>query len=75
LGNFYNITGQPEPISPLGKGLVTYDEFRDLWLSATIPFVIVVKEKNFGGMEKVVGESPRKVAAYDEYWLVTRPSQ
>jgi hypothetical protein len=73
LGNFYAITGQPEPTSPLGKGLLTFEEFRDIWHSSETPLVILVKEKNLRGLERLVGASPKRAAAYDEFLIVTRP--
>jgi len=73
LGNFYAITGQPEPNSPLGKGLLTFEEFRDIWQSSGTPMVILVKEKNLHKLERLVGAVPKRVAAYDEYLIVTRP--
>jgi hypothetical protein len=73
LGHFYAITGQPEPISPLGKGLLTFEEFRDIWQSSGTPMVILVKEKNLHKLERLVGAVPKRVAAYDEYLIVTRP--
>lgn len=73
LGNFYAITGRPEPISPLGEGLLTFEEFRDHWHSSDMPLVILVKEKNLRGLERLVGVVPKRVAAYDEYLIVSRP--
>jgi len=73
LGNFYAITGQPEPVSRLGKGLITFEEFRDVWQNSDTPFVILVKEKNLRGLERLVGAAPKRVAAYGEYLIVTRP--
>jgi len=73
LGNFYAITGRSEPVSPLGKGLITFDEFRDIWHSSDTSLVILVKEKNLRGLTRLVGSTPKRVAAYDEYVIVTRP--
>ncbi|HET9916447.1 MAG TPA: glycosyltransferase family 39 protein, partial [Candidatus Binatia bacterium] len=73
LGNFYAITGRPEPISPLGEGLLTFEEFRDIWHSSATPLVILVKEKNLRGLERLVGATLKKVAASDEYLIVMRP--
>jgi 4-amino-4-deoxy-L-arabinose transferase-like glycosyltransferase len=73
LGNFYAITGRPEPISPLGEGLLTFEEFRDHWHSSDMQLVILVKEKNLRGLERLVGAVPKRVAAYDEYLIVSRP--
>ena len=73
LGNFYAITGQPEPVSPLGKGLLSFDEFRDAWNSSNVPLAILIKEKNLSGLERLVGAVPKRVAAYGDYLIVTRP--
>jgi 4-amino-4-deoxy-L-arabinose transferase-like glycosyltransferase len=73
LGNFYAITGQPEPISRWGKALFSFEEFREIWQNSDTPMVILVKEKNLRGLEQLVGAVPKTVAADDEYLLVTRP--
>jgi 4-amino-4-deoxy-L-arabinose transferase-like glycosyltransferase len=73
LGNFYAITGQPDPISPLGKGLLTFEEFRDIWKGSDMPLVILIKEKNLRGLERLVGAGLKRAAANDDYLIVTRP--
>jgi hypothetical protein len=73
LGNFYAITGQPDPISPLGKGLLTFEEFHDIWKSSDMPLVILLKDKNLRGLERLVGAGLKRAAAYDDYLIVTRP--
>lgn len=73
LGNFYALTKQPEPITRWGKSLLTFDEFADRWKSSDTPFVILVKEKNLRGLERLVGVVPKRLAAYDEYLIVARP--
>ena len=73
LGNYYVITGRPEPISRWGKALLTFDEFHDIWQSSDTPMVILVKEKNLRGLERLVGAAPNRVAAFDDYLIVTRP--
>jgi len=73
LGNFYAITGQPEPISRWGKALLSFDEFREIWQSSDTPMVILVKDKNLRGLERLVGAATKTIAADDEYLLVTRP--
>ena len=73
LGNFYAITGQPEPITRWGKALLDFDEFRAIWQSSDVPLLILVKEKNLRGLERHVGTALNKVAKDDEYLIVTRP--
>ena len=73
LGNYYAITGQPEPISRWGKALLSFDEFRDIWQSSDAPLVILVKDKNLPRLERLVGAALKPIAEYDEYLLVTRP--
>ena len=73
LGNYYVITGRPEPISRWGKALLNFDEFHDIWQSSDTPMVILVKEKNLRGLERLVGAAPNRVAAFDDYLIVTRP--
>ena len=73
LGNFYAITGQPEPITRWGKALLDFDEFRVIWQSSDVPLLILVKEKNLRGLERHVGTALNRVAEDDEYLIVTRP--
>jgi hypothetical protein len=73
LGNFYAITGQPEPITRWGKALLDFDEFRAIWQSSDVPLLILVKEKNLHGLERRVGTALHRVAEDDEYLIVTRP--
>ena len=73
LGNFYAITGQPEPITRWGKALLDFDEFRAIWQSSDVPLLILVKEKNLHGLERRVGRALHRVAEDDEYLIVTRP--
>lgn len=73
LGNFYAITKRPTPITRWGKSLLTFDEFAERWKSSDTPFVILVKEKNLRGLERLVGVVPKRLAAYDEYLIVARP--
>ena len=73
LGNYYAITGQPEPTSRWGKALLTFDEFREVWQRSDTPLLVLVKDKNLRGLERTVGGALKQVAAYDEYLLVMRP--
>lgn len=73
LGNFYELTKQPEPITRWGKSLLTFDEFADRWKSSNMPFVILVKEKNLRSLERLVGGVPKRLAAHGEYLIVARP--
>ena len=73
LGNFYEMTNQPEPITRWGKSLLTFDEFADRWKSSDTPFVILVKEKNLPALEGLVGVASKRLAAHGEYLIVARP--
>ncbi len=73
LGNFYEFSNQPDPITRWGKSLLTFDEFAEHWNSSDTPFVILVKEKNLHRLERLVGVVAKRLAAYDEYLIVARP--
>ena len=73
LGNFYEMTNQPDPITRWGKSLLNFDEFADRWKSSDTPFVILVKEKNLRAMERLVGVAAKRLAAHGEYLIVARP--
>jgi 4-amino-4-deoxy-L-arabinose transferase-like glycosyltransferase len=72
LGNYYLSAGIANPVSLAGDAIFDHDEFRKKWQSAREPLLIIVKEKNFQRLAKTVGESPKKLAAIDEYLLVTK---
>ena len=73
LGNFYELTNQPDPITRWGKSLLTFDEFADHWNSSDTPFVILVKEKNLRRLERLIGVVAKRLAVHDEYLIVARP--
>jgi 4-amino-4-deoxy-L-arabinose transferase-like glycosyltransferase len=73
LGNFYEFSNQPDPITRWGKSLLTFDEFAEHWNSSDTPFVILVKEKNLHRLERLVGVVAKRLATYDEYLIVARP--
>jgi hypothetical protein len=73
LGNFYEFSNQPDPITRWGKTLLTFDEFAEHWNSSDTPFVILVKEKNLHRLERLVGVVAKRLATYDEYLIVARP--
>ena len=73
LGNFYELTNQPDPITRWGKSLLTFDEFAEHWNRSDRPFVILVKEKNLRRLERLVGVVLKRLAVHDEYLIVARP--
>ena len=73
LGNFYELTNQPDPITRWGKSLLTFDEFAEHWNRSDTPFVIFVKEKNLPRLERLVGVVAKRLAVHDEYLIVARP--
>jgi 4-amino-4-deoxy-L-arabinose transferase-like glycosyltransferase len=73
LGNFYAMTDREEPKTHWGKALLDFDEFRQKWQAATQPLLIIVKEKNLSRLREQIGETPKKIGAFDEYLLVLKP--
>jgi len=73
LGNFYELTDQPDPITRWGKSLLTFEEFAEHWNRSDTPFVILVKEKNLRRLERLIGVVAKRLAVDDEYLLVARP--
>jgi 4-amino-4-deoxy-L-arabinose transferase-like glycosyltransferase len=73
LGNYYTIATRKHLITPWGDAIFDYDEFREKWQTMKQPLLVVVKEKNLSRLAKDVGEEPRRLAAVDEYVLVTKP--
>ena len=73
LGNYYKIAARKHLITPWGDAIFDYDEFREKWQTMKQPLLVVVKEKNLSRLAKDVGEEPRRLAAVDEYVLVTKP--
>ena len=72
LGNYYVSAKITNPISRWGDAIFEYDEFRDKWQSTKQPLLVIVKEKNLRRLMETVGESPKILAAVDEYLLVTK---
>jgi 4-amino-4-deoxy-L-arabinose transferase-like glycosyltransferase len=72
LGNYYASAKIINPISRWGNAIFEYEEFRDKWQTTKQPLLIIVKEKNLGRLTANVGESPKTLAAVDEYLLVTK---
>jgi 4-amino-4-deoxy-L-arabinose transferase-like glycosyltransferase len=73
MGNFYALgNAEHAPISS-SETILSFQEFQRYWQTTRQPLVIIVKEKNLLRMAKSVGEMPARVAAIDEYLLVTKP--
>ena len=72
LGNYYVSAKITNPTSRWGDAIFEYDEFRDKWQSTKQPLLVIVKEKNLRRLVETVGESPKILAAVDEYLLVTK---
>jgi len=73
LGNYYAIGKRADPLTPWGKAILDFDEFKKIWKTTELPLRIIVKEKNLRRLTKEVGESPSRLAAIDEYLLVSKP--
>jgi 4-amino-4-deoxy-L-arabinose transferase-like glycosyltransferase len=71
LGNFYVATHRAWPDTRWGKAIFDFDEFREAWNKNDRPLLIIVKQKNLSRMEKEIEASPRKLAAIDEYVLLS----
>jgi len=50
-----------------------FDEFSNQWKSSQQPMIVMVKEKNRNRLEQQIGAAPRKIAAVDEFVLLSRP--
>ena len=73
LGNYYAIGKQADPLTPWGTAILDFNEFKKIWKTTELPLRIIVKEKNLRRLTKEVGESPSRLAAIDEYLLVSKP--
>ena len=73
LGNYYAIGKRTDPVTPWGKALLDFEEFKHIWHTTKQPLLIVVKEKNLPRFVENVGESPVQLAAVDEYLIVYKP--
>ena len=72
LGNYYALGKRADPLTPWGKALFDFDEFRAQWKSTERPLLVVVKEKNLPRLVQDIGETPERLAAIDEYILVSK---
>jgi len=70
LGNYYALSNREQPLTRWGKAILDLDEFHEEWKSAKQPMVIFVKKKR---LEKLVGEAPRVVGAFDETVVLSKP--
>ena len=73
LGNYYAIGKQADPVTPWGTALLDFEEFKQVWQTTQRPLLILVKEKNLRRFVENVGESPSRLAAVDEYLIVSKP--
>ncbi len=73
LGNYYAIGRRADPLTPWGKAILDFDEFKEIWKTTERPLRVIVKEKNLPRLTKQVGESPSRLAAIDEYLVVSKP--
>jgi 4-amino-4-deoxy-L-arabinose transferase-like glycosyltransferase len=73
LGNYYALGKRSWPITKWGKTLMDFDEFSNQWKSSQQPMIVMVKEKNRNRLEQQIGAAPRKIAAVDEFVLLSRP--
>jgi 4-amino-4-deoxy-L-arabinose transferase-like glycosyltransferase len=72
LGNYYAIGRREDPVTPWGKAIFDFAEFRQRWKMTKQPLLIILKEKNLERLAEDVGEAPKKLATSDEYVLVTK---
>jgi hypothetical protein len=72
LGNYYAL-GKRDPVTPSGRGILDFEEFRERWNSTSRPLLVILKEKNLERLIEELGTAPKKLAAIDEYLLVTKP--
>jgi 4-amino-4-deoxy-L-arabinose transferase-like glycosyltransferase len=72
LGNYYALGKRADPLTPWGKALFNFDEFRRQWKSTDRPLLVVVKEKNLPRLAENVGEKLERLAAINEYILVSK---
>ena len=73
LGNYYAIGKREDPVTPWGKAILDFAEFRERWKTTKHPLLVIAKEKNLQRLVGEVGETPKKLATVDEYVLVTKP--
>jgi 4-amino-4-deoxy-L-arabinose transferase-like glycosyltransferase len=73
LGNYYAIGKRADPVTPWGKAILDFQEFKTIWRTAKQPLMVIVKEKNLSRLEQEVGESLPRLAAADDYLVVAKP--
>jgi 4-amino-4-deoxy-L-arabinose transferase-like glycosyltransferase len=73
LGNYYAIGKRADPLTPWGKAILDFEEFKTIWQTTRQPLLIIVKEKNLPRLEEEVGEALLRLAAADEYLVVSKP--
>jgi 4-amino-4-deoxy-L-arabinose transferase-like glycosyltransferase len=73
LGNYYAIGKQSDPLTPWGEAIFDFEEFKRIWRTTKQPLLVIVKEKNLLRFVENVGESPARLAAVDEYLIVSKP--
>lgn len=72
LGNYYALSNRAEPVTRWGKSLLDFDEFARRWQTAKQPMVIFARQRNLAHLAEQVGETPRPVAAFDEYVVLAK---
>jgi 4-amino-4-deoxy-L-arabinose transferase-like glycosyltransferase len=72
LGNYHEIAERKDLTTPWGDAIFDFEEFREKWQTVKQPLLVVVKEKNLTRLARNVGDVPKKLAAIDEYALVTK---
>lgn len=71
LGNYYALGKRADPMTRWGKALFDFEEFRAQWKTTEQPLLIIIKEKNLPRLAAEVGEAPKRLAAINEYVLVS----
>jgi 4-amino-4-deoxy-L-arabinose transferase-like glycosyltransferase len=72
LGNFYARGSAERSPASASETILSFQEFGRYWHEAE-DLLVIVKEKNLPRMAKNVGEMPTRIAAYDEYLVVSKP--
>ena len=72
LGNYYAIGKQQDPATRWGQAIFNLQEFYEYWNTTKQPLLVVLKDKNLRRFTKNLNEAPARLAAEDEYVLVTR---
>ena len=61
-----------DPVTPWGRAIFDFAEFRERWKTTKQPLLTILKEKNLERLAEEVGEAPKKLATSNEYVLVTK---